>query len=112
MERAKLPTLAVDRAQRSGKPMRLSDGDELYLRKQTRDGASWTLRYHCGGREHGLTLGHYPDMALAQARIEAREARVLLDMQQDPLTVRRAAQAALRLRRRAGEKTVEMKIGR
>ena len=94
MERAKLTTLAVDRAHRSRKPMLLSDGDGLYLRKQTRDGASWTLRYHFGGREHWLTLGHYPDMSLAQARIEAREARVLLDKQQDPLTVRRATQAA------------------
>ncbi len=95
IERAKLTTLAVDRAHRSGKPMLLSDGDGLYLRKRSRDGASWTLRYHFGGREHWLTLGHYPDMSLAQARIEAREARVLLDKQQDPLTVRRAAPARL-----------------
>ena len=72
--------------------MLLSDGDGLYLRKRSRDGASWTLRCHFGGREHWLTLGHYPDMSLAQARIEAREARVLLDKQLDPLTVRRAAQ--------------------
>ncbi|MDA8347915.1 MAG: integrase arm-type DNA-binding domain-containing protein [Pseudomonadota bacterium] len=98
MERAKLTTLAVDRAHRSGKPLLLSDGDGLYLRKQTRNGASWTLRYHFGGREHWLTLGHYPDMSLAQARIEARKARVLLDKQQDPLTVRRATQAAQRQR--------------
>ncbi len=86
---------------RSGAPIRQADAAQRYLRKQTRDGASWTLRYHCGGREHCLTLGHYPDMSLAQSRIEAREARVLLDKQQDPLT-----------ERRAGEKTVEMKIGR
>jgi len=71
----------------------LSDGDGLYLRKQTRDGASWTLRYRFAGREHWLTLGNYPDMALAQARVEARQARVLLDRQQDPLSVRRATLA-------------------
>ena len=35
-------------------------------------------------------------MLLAQARIEARKARVLLDKQQDPLTVRRATRAAQR----------------
>ena len=75
MERAKLTTLAVERAHRSGERMLLSDGDGLYLRKQTRDIASWTLRYHFAGREHWLTLGHYPDMSRAQARIEAREAR-------------------------------------
>ena len=98
MERAKLTTLAVERAHRSGERMLLSDGDGLYLRKQTRDGASWTLRYHFAGREHWLTLGHYPAMSLAQARIEAREARVLLDKQQDPLSVRRATEAAQRQR--------------
>ena len=98
MERAKLTALAVERAHRSGERLLLSDGDGLYLRKQTRDGASWTLRYHFAGREHWLTLGHYPDMSLAQARIEARQERVLLDKQQDPLSVRRAAEAEQRQR--------------
>ena len=93
MARAKLTALSVERAHRSGEPVLLSDGDGLYLRKQTRDGASWTLRYHFAGRQHWLTLGNYPDMPLAHARIEARQARVLLDKQQNPLAVRRAALA-------------------
>ncbi|MGH8251011.1 MAG: tyrosine-type recombinase/integrase [Steroidobacteraceae bacterium] len=93
MGRAKLTALAVEQAHRSGKPVLLSDGDGLYLRKQTRDGASWTLRYRFAGREHWLTLGNYPDMSLSQARVEARQARVLLDRQQNPLSVRRAALA-------------------
>jgi integrase len=93
MARAKLTALAVERAHRCGEPVLLSDGDGLYLRKQTRDGASWTLRYHFVGKEHWITLGNYPDMSLAQARIEARQARVLLDKQQNPLHVRRAALA-------------------
>ncbi len=91
MPRAKLTALAVERAQKSGKSVLLSDGDGLYLRKQTRDGASWTLRYRFAGKEQWLTLGNYPDMSLALARIEARQARVLLDRQQNPLRVRRAA---------------------
>jgi integrase len=93
MRRAKLTALAVERAHRSGEPVLLSDGDGLYLRKQTRGGASWTLRYRFAGKEHWLTLGNYPDMSLAQARIEARQARVLLDRQQNPLSVRRAVLA-------------------
>lgn len=96
--RAMLTTLAVERAHRSSERMLLSDGGGLYLRKQTQEGASWTLRYHFAGREHWLTLGHYPDMSLARARIEARQARVLLDKQQDPLAVRRASEAERRQR--------------
>lgn len=91
MARAKLTALAVERAQKSGKSVLLSDGDGLYLRKQTRDGASWMLRYRFAGKEHWLTLGNFPDMSLALARIEARQARVLIDRQQNPLSVRRAA---------------------
>ncbi len=93
MGRAKLTALAVERAHRAGSPVLLSDGDGLYLRKQTRDGASWTLRYRFAGKAHWLTLGNFPDMSLAQARIEARQARVLLDRHQNPLSVRRAALA-------------------
>lgn len=93
MTRAKLTALAVERAHRCGEPVLLSDGNGLYLRKQTRDGASWTLRYHFVGKEHWITLGNYPDMSLSLARIEARQARVLLDKQQNPLHVRRAALA-------------------
>jgi hypothetical protein len=72
----KLTSLSVDRAHRHGAPVLLGDGDGLYLRKQTRDGASWTLRYRFGGRDRWLTLGNYPDMSLAEARVEARQARV------------------------------------
>jgi hypothetical protein len=74
MARAKLTALAVERAQKSGRSVLLSDGDGLYLRKQTRDGASWTLRNRFAGKEHWLTLGNFPDRPLALARIEARQA--------------------------------------
>ena len=36
----KLNSLSVERAHRSGARVLLGDGDGLYLRKQTRDGAS------------------------------------------------------------------------
>lgn len=90
MVTGKLTALAVARAHRMGEPVLLNDGGGLYFRKQTREGAAWTFRYRFGGREHWLTLGNFPDMPLAQAREEARQARVLLDKQQDPLAVRRA----------------------
>jgi len=38
-----------------------------------------------------MTLGNYPDLSFAGARIEAREKRTMLDKQRDPLLERRAA---------------------
>ena len=89
----KLNALIIERAQRQGLRVLVCDGDGLYLRKQTRDGASWILRYSFGGWERWITLGSYPDMSLGIARIEARQARVQVDKQQDPIALRRAAQA-------------------
>jgi len=76
----------------------LGDGGGLYFRKQTREGAAWTLRYTFAERARWLVLGNYPDMPLAVARTEARRARVSLDKGEDPIAVRRAAEAAERRR--------------
>jgi integrase len=92
----KLTALRIDRADRAGEPALLADGHNLYFRKQTPEGASWTLRYRFGGRDKWLALGNYPDMTLAEARAEARKARVQLDKGEDPMAARRAAEAAER----------------
>lgn len=87
-----LTALQVERAHRAGRKVMLGDGGGLYFRKQTSDGAAWTFRYRFAGKEHWLVLGDFPDMALKQARIESRKARVLLHQGQDPRAVRRAAE--------------------
>ena len=99
MATGKLTALAVDRAHREGRPVMLCDGGGLYFRKQTRDGAAWTLRYRFAGRARWMTLGNYPDMSLADARIEARQKRAMLAGRRWP-----GAEAATRVEsRRAGE---------
>ena len=110
----------MERAHRGGERVLLNDGDGLYFRKQTQEGAAWTLRYRFSGRERWMTLGNHPDMSLAQTRIEAREKRTLLDKQRDPLQekaatveAQRAAAAALRARqpfRRLAEEWFEAEI--
>lgn len=87
-----LTALQVRRAHRAGRKVMLGDGGGLYFRKQTPSGAAWTLRYRYAGKERWLVLGDFPDMSLAQARVEARGARVLLDQGKDPGVVRRAAE--------------------
>jgi integrase len=107
MATGKLTAFSVEHAHRQGQPVLLSDGDGLYFRKQTRDGAAWTLRYRFAGRERWMTLGNYPDMSLADARIEAREKRVMLDKQKDPLlekqTVVEQQRAALAAQKARGK---------
>jgi integrase len=92
----KLNSLSIERAHRFGGKLLLSDGDGLYFRKQTREGASWMFRYRFAGRERWMTLGNYPDMSLATARIEARERRLMLDKRRDPLFAKREAEEAQR----------------
>jgi integrase len=93
----KLNSLSIERAHRFGGPvLLLSDGDGLYFRKQTHEGASWMFRYRFAGRERWMTLGNYPDMSLATARIEAREKRLMLDKRRDPLFAKQEAEEAER----------------
>ena len=97
MASGKLNSLSIERAHRFGGPvLLLSDGDGLYFRKQTREGAAWMFRYRFGGRERWMTLGNYPDMSLAAARIEAREKRLMLDKRRDPLFAKQEAEEAQR----------------
>lgn len=85
-----LTALTIERAHRAGLPVFLADGNGLYFRKQTSESAAWTLRYRFAGRRRWLALGSYPDMGLAQARLAARKARVLIDGGEDPMAVRAA----------------------
>lgn len=87
-----LTALRVKQAHRKGEPTVLCDGGGLYFRKQTIESAAWALRYQFAGKSVWLTLGNFPDMTLADARAEARKARVLLDKGEDPRAVKRAAE--------------------
>lgn len=89
MSTGTLTALTVKREHAKGVPVTLSDGAGLYFRKQTAEGASWMLRYRFAGKPRWMTLGNYPDMSLAEARTEARAARVLLDRKLDPMAERR-----------------------
>lgn len=98
MATAKLTALQVERVHARREPVTLGDGGGLYLRKQSPDGAAWTFRYSFAGTVRWYPLGQYPDMSLAEARQEARKARVMLDKGQDPLAARRDAVEAQRRR--------------
>lgn len=74
----------------------VSDGKGLYLRIRESGTATWTFRYRFAGRDVWMPLGDARDMALTEARCEARAQRVLVDKRIDPLSQRRTGDAAKR----------------
>ena len=59
-------------------------------------GRSWVLRATVGDRRREMGLGGYPDVTLAKARENAREARDMIRRGVDPIESAKAARSALR----------------
>jgi integrase len=80
-------------AQRLKTAGRYPDGDNLYLRVSKPGNASWLLRYQRDGRERMLGLGPIHTVTLAEARIRAKAARLLLLDGIDPIDAKREQKA-------------------
>ncbi len=77
------------------KPIKLFDGDGLFLLVTPRGSKLWRLKYRHGGKEKLLSLGKYPEIGLADARKKKEEARKLLAEDIDPGAVKRAQKQAM-----------------
>ena len=60
------------------------EGGGFGVRISPRGSKSWIWVYHCAGRPRRLTLGEYPVLGLADARVKLAEARKLLERGIDP----------------------------
>lgn len=63
---------------RAGAPVSKSDGGGLTFTLSAAGTATWILRFMHGGRRQEVTLGRYPDMTLAAARISSSRKRVAI----------------------------------
>jgi Arm DNA-binding domain len=63
---------------RAGLPVAKSDGGGLTFTLSVAGATAWVLRYRHGGRRQEVTLGRYPDMSLAAARLTASKKRLAL----------------------------------
>jgi integrase len=74
------------------------EGGGFGLRVSPRGGKAWVWVYHFGGRPRRMTLGTYPAMGLADARVKLADAQMLLKRGIDPgdreVEARRADRAA------------------
>jgi hypothetical protein len=85
---------------KGARPIRMGDGDCLYLQVAPGNTKSWLLRYTLRGKAREMGLGPVGEppagVPLAKARVLAGEARALLRDGRDPLVARETARAAQR----------------
>ena len=88
----------TDQKIRSVKPserqVKIFDGGGLFLLVTPRGGKLWRLKYRHEGKEKLLSLGAYPEISLADARMRRDEARKQIAHGIDPGAVRKAQKEA------------------
>ncbi|MDP9153953.1 MAG: site-specific integrase [Pseudomonadota bacterium] len=73
-----LTDIQLKKWMRAGTPVAVSDGGGLTFTLSAAGAATWILRFRHGGRRQEVTLGRYPDMPLAAARLAATKRRLAL----------------------------------
>ena len=81
----------IRRTKAGATPVRLSDGEGLFLLVQPAGSALWRFDYILNGRRSMMSLGAYPEVSLAQARQRRAEARAKVAAGIDPSRERREA---------------------
>ena len=72
---------------------KLADGGGLYLFITPAGGATWRIKYRIDGKEKTYSIGPYPQISLAAARVERGEVKALLLEGKDPVIARRINRA-------------------
>jgi integrase len=85
-----LTDLAIRKAAPGDKPRKLADGGGMYLEIRPSGARYWRLKYRVNGTEKRLSLGVYPEVTLAQARVKRDAARALVAQGIDPSETRKA----------------------
>jgi len=86
------------RALRAGsRPVKKADGKGLYVEVSPTGSKVWRQKYRFAGKEKRLTLGRYPSVSLAEARIRSRDARTKIENGVDPGLERRQMKVAAKV---------------
>ena len=73
---------------------KLADGGGLFLFMPKIGGANWRVKYRVAGKEKIYSIGTYPSISLAAARVALSEVKALLLEMRDPVSERRINKAA------------------
>ncbi|WP_233982413.1 tyrosine-type recombinase/integrase [Pectobacterium versatile] len=74
----------IETAKPQDKEYKLTDGAGLYLLIKPNGAKYWRLKYRVAGKEKKLSIGVYPDISLAEARLKREEARKIVASGGDP----------------------------
>ena len=86
----KLTALVVKNAKTTAGPLKLFDGGGMYLLVKPNGARYWRLDFRINSKYKTLSLGTYPDVSLADARLKREEARRLISQDIDPSAQRKA----------------------
>ena len=73
---------------------KLADGGGLHLFITPAGGITWRIKYRIDGKEKLYSIGPYPQITLAAARVELGEVKARLLENNDPVTARRVNRAS------------------
>ncbi len=90
----RLTDSAIRTARATERPIKLFDGNGLFLYVTPSGGRRWHFKYRFGGKERLLSFGIYPEISLKIARERREEARRLIAAGIDPLVRRRIEKVA------------------
>lgn len=85
-----LSDTAIRNTKPADKPVKMTDGDGLYLLVQPSGAKWWRFDYRFAGKRKTLSMGVYPDVSLKQAREKREDARKLVAAGIDPSEHRKA----------------------
>ncbi len=74
----------IETAKPKEKEYKLTDGGGLYLLVKPNGAKYWRFKYRVLGKEKKLSIGVYPDISLADARLKREEARKIVALGGDP----------------------------
>lgn len=94
MDKEKLNDRQIKALKPPEKPVKLTDGDGMFLLVHPNGSKYWRLGYRHDGKQKILAIGKYPDVSLARARVLRQEARALLAEGIDPAEVKQAKKLA------------------
>jgi len=90
----KLTDMSIKKAKPEAKPYKMTDGAGLYLLVEPKGSKYWRMAYRYAGKQKTLSIGVYPDVSLADARVRCHEARKLLANNVDPSAAKQAQKEA------------------